>query len=184
MIRLTENKLKQIIRESVKSVLNEVGDSKRGRFMLGRVLARAQERGDLDTIKNVNDRVDTKDIGVKFNHKDPLHVGYMNQSHGIKPSTIKANYDAYKEADLDELKDEFNQFSDEYRNVYGDFDVPLEDIIHDFEEQVLGYKCTPEMIDVLTPKPFPHEWWESPQEYDDSFGWDNYDNDDIDYEEE
>lgn len=170
--RITENRLRDIIRESVSSILNEVGDSNRGKFMLGRILARAQERGDLDTVKAVNDRVSTKDVGIKFNYRDPVHFGYMNQSHGINPNAIRSNYNGYKDLDMDKIRTEFNRFSDRYRNVYGGLKVPLEDIIHDFGQQVLGYECTPDIVDALIPKPFPEEWLESPEEYDNSFGWD------------
>lgn len=152
------------------NMMNEIADTKRGQFMLGRAMGRAHERGDWDTMKDIHDRVDTKDLGVKFNDKSPVHFGYMNQTRKIKPSTVDANYKAYKRQDMDKLKSAFRQFSDKYKNCYGNLKVPLEDVIRDFGQQVLGYECTPDIIDALTPKPSPVEF-EDPYDYDESFGW-------------
>lgn len=43
-IRLTESKLKQIVAESVKNVLNEIGDTLKGQYALGAVRGRASAR--------------------------------------------------------------------------------------------------------------------------------------------
>ena len=152
------------------NMMNEIADTKRGQFMLGRAMGRAHERGDWDTMKDIHDRVDTKDLGVKFNDKSPVHFGYMNQTRKIKPSTVDANYKTYKRQDMDKLKSAFRQFSDKYKNSYGNLKVPLEDVIRDFGQQVLGYECTPDIIDALTPKPSTVEF-EDPYDYDESFGW-------------
>lgn len=39
-IRLTESELRNIVAESIKNVLNEIGDTHRGQYMLGRVAGR------------------------------------------------------------------------------------------------------------------------------------------------
>ena len=43
-VRLTESKLKQIVAESVKKVLSEIGDTPKGQFALGAVRGRASAR--------------------------------------------------------------------------------------------------------------------------------------------
>lgn len=44
VIRLTEQDLHNIIKESVKKALNEIGDTEKGQFALGAVRGRAQQR--------------------------------------------------------------------------------------------------------------------------------------------
>ena len=44
VIRITESELKQIVAESVKKVLNEIGDTPKGQFALGAVRGRASAR--------------------------------------------------------------------------------------------------------------------------------------------
>lgn len=46
MIRLTEGQLHRIIDESVRKVINEIGDTKRGSYMLGRAAGRNEYFGD------------------------------------------------------------------------------------------------------------------------------------------
>ena len=40
LIRLTENDLHKIVKESVKKIINEIGDTNRGQYMLGRLAAK------------------------------------------------------------------------------------------------------------------------------------------------
>ena len=49
LIRLTESDLHKIVKESVNKIINEIGDSPKGQFMLGRAYRRAEKRGDKDT---------------------------------------------------------------------------------------------------------------------------------------
>lgn len=58
VIRLTESDLHRVIKESVNKILNEIGDTKRGQFKLGRVTTKAsrraedaEARGDIDKAK-------------------------------------------------------------------------------------------------------------------------------------
>lgn len=44
LIRLTESDLHRIVKESVNRVLNEIGDTPKGQYMLGRVAGRGRER--------------------------------------------------------------------------------------------------------------------------------------------
>jgi len=45
LIRLTEGDLHRIIEGAVKRTLNEIGDTPRGQYMLGRLAARQHEDG-------------------------------------------------------------------------------------------------------------------------------------------
>ena len=44
-IRLNEADLHRIVKESVKGIINEVGDTPKGQYMLGRAAARNRDRG-------------------------------------------------------------------------------------------------------------------------------------------
>ena len=46
LIRLTEGDLHRIVKESVNRVLNEIGDTPRGQYMLGRLQGRQLKNGD------------------------------------------------------------------------------------------------------------------------------------------
>lgn len=48
-VKLTESRLNQIVAESVKRVLSEIGDTKQGSYLIGRTNARAAFRGDEET---------------------------------------------------------------------------------------------------------------------------------------
>lgn len=52
VIRLTESDLHRMIKESVKEVLNEIGDTEKGQYMLGRLQARQQARHGHETGEN------------------------------------------------------------------------------------------------------------------------------------
>lgn len=68
-IRLTEGDLKRIISESVKRALNEIGDTTKGQYMLGRLAARKRKNGDfpgyLDACRYSHDK------RMEINGSDP-----------------------------------------------------------------------------------------------------------------
>lgn len=76
-IRITENKLKSIIVESVKSVINEIGDTRRGQYLLGRLSKRKkddawnkyQEDGDWKSYVTNTDSSDIQRYAEKHNTK-------------------------------------------------------------------------------------------------------------------
>ena len=45
-IRLTEGQLNRIIKESVKQVLNEIGDTAKGQELLGKSVRKARQKGE------------------------------------------------------------------------------------------------------------------------------------------
>lgn len=53
VIRLNENQLRQIVTESVKKVLNEIGDTESGQYMLGRLAGRKWNKADIKGFQDV-----------------------------------------------------------------------------------------------------------------------------------
>ena len=86
-------------------------------------------------------------------------------------NTIKFNYDAKQMQDMDELGDKFINFIENYKggmlmqtivdyesgNETGSPQSPLDEIIPYFEEEVLGYECTPEIKKAI--KRAYNQWW-------------------------
>ena len=56
MIRLTEGQLHRIIDESVRKVINEIGDTKRGSYMLGRAAGRNEHYRDYPSVMDKANR--------------------------------------------------------------------------------------------------------------------------------
>ena len=162
-IRLTESDLHRVIKESVKRILRESGDSDRGQYMMGRALRRASDRGDYDTVNNIYDRINPGD--------GPAKKGFDDQRDGKNPHQVKWNYDVYKMQDMEKLGRNFINFIEKYQggsllqtvvdyetgNQTGEKASPLGELIPYFEEEVLGYKCTPDMIEAITNAYY--QWW-------------------------
>lgn len=53
VIRLNESQLRQIVKESVKMLLNEYGETERGQYMLGRLAARKWGNTDIKGFQDV-----------------------------------------------------------------------------------------------------------------------------------
>lgn len=84
---------------------------------------------------------------------------------------LKFNYGAHKMEDMDKLGRKFIDFIEkqdggalmqtvvdyESGNQTGRKESPLKELIPYFEEEVLGYDCTPEMVDAIT-KAY-NQWW-------------------------
>lgn len=171
-IRLTESDLHHIITESVKNILTEIGDTRRGQYMLGRTLGRAYEIGDSDTMKNVQDRIGP----LKQDHKNPAHWGYMNQTMKHPNSTVKANYKRYRDSDIADLRSRYLDFEREnYIDYYDDPNAPRKDIIQDFEKNVLGHKMPQDLVDELTKEPERDRWAEYESSYDYDYNYNNPD---------
>ena len=161
-IKLRESELKRIIAESVKRVLKESGDTKRGSYLMGRAAQRDLGRG---YMSNFNDKDD------KASNKDAFNQGMKDQWDMLDNRRLKFNYDTYKMEDMDELGRKFIDFIEKYHggvlmqtvvdyesgNQTGKKESPLKEIIPYFEEEVLGYDCTPDMIDAI--RRAYNQWW-------------------------
>lgn len=77
-MKLSENKLNSLIKESVNKILNEIGDTRRGRYKMGCVMGRQLKRGQQDDeaiISNMNStafRLGLYDEKPLMNDKDYL----------------------------------------------------------------------------------------------------------------
>lgn len=177
LIRLTESELRNMISESVKRVLKESGNTKRGSYIMGRAGKRNLIRGDISNFIDKRDKASDKDAfnqGMEdqtaygINLKDPSRDRTWDMRN---ISRLKFNYDAYKMEDMDELGRKFIDFIEKYDggvlmqtvvdyesgNQTGKKESPLKELIPYFEEKVLGYDCTPDMIDAI--RRAYNQWW-------------------------
>lgn len=63
VVRLTESQLHDIIAESVSQILNEIGDTAKGQYMLGRLQGRQKKQGNIEGSRK------TWDYALKQHHK-------------------------------------------------------------------------------------------------------------------
>ena len=166
-IRLTENKLKKVISESVRKVLNEIGDTNRGQYMLGRLHRR--HNTDADYLSGVDSQA------RKFNkgNWEVFDQGYNDEgiSNALdKSNTIRRNYGVYKMNDMDKVGKKFIDFIEkndlalqlivDYMsgNQNGEkYSSPLPELIPQFENEVLGHECSEDMRKAIE-RAF-NEWW-------------------------
>ena len=176
-IKLSESELKRVIVESVKRVLKESGNTKRGSYLMGRAGKRNLIRGDISNFIDKRDKASNKDAfnqGMEdqtaygINLKDPSRDSTWDMQNNRR---LKFNYDTYKTEDMDELGRKFIDFIEKYDggalmdtvvdyesgNQTGKKESPLKEIIPYFEEKVLGYDCTPDMIDAI--RRAYNQWW-------------------------
>ena len=76
--RITESDLHRIIAESVNMVLNEIGDSEKGQYMLGRLAGRKASRGDYDGYSSAVDYAKEKNK-ANLKLKDKFAKGFHFQ---------------------------------------------------------------------------------------------------------
>lgn len=166
---ITKSQLRNLIRESVSNMINEIGDTNRGQYMLGRVHARNTDKyvdsldaGDEDTDARSNRdnaadnwaRPTRADGKIDFEN-DPFGKGEDDQRNG-DPLKIHDRYNVYKYKDQFDLRDKFIKFIEsddknlqdifDYENGYatGNVESALTELIPRFEEQI-GYEVTPQM---------------------------------------
>jgi hypothetical protein len=164
---LLESLTKKYGKRNVLNTLNEYGNTERGQYMLGRLHRRNVEKEDM--FRGADD--------AAFRHNkgnwEIFNKGYEDEGIDIptlRNRTIRFNHDVYKMNDMDKLGKKFISFieSDEsilqlivdYKsgNQNGKKNSsPLPEIIPYFEDEVLGYECTPDMkkaIEIAF-----NEWW-------------------------
>ena len=108
-IKLTENQLHDIIAESVKMCLNEIGDTRRGQYMLGRLHRRVLDRMNPRNHEEITDKA--KDIASRRsdrfikktkdnkNYIGPFDIGDSDQVYGDDYETFDKHYNMYKKRD-------------------------------------------------------------------------------------
>lgn len=137
-IRLNEFELKRIISESVKKTINEVGDTPKGQYMLGRAAARNRARGYASWHNGDGDN------GIEYS-KRAKKLG----QHAM--SKLKYDKDASVFSEL--LGDLYNFISsfcstkmseDDYEHLMGNVEEHLKEI----------YRLIKQKTDELTSKPY------------------------------
>jgi hypothetical protein len=156
---LLENRLKHIIQESVKSALNEIGDTHRGQYMLGRVNNRVRrKRSDNKKYQAMTaERMKPEYLDDFYNGRDDERSGNINN--------IKYHYElARKEDDLN-LSGKFFDWFQDNEDIYqkllnsndNNFNSTLMDIIHIYEKEVLGYQLRTRQIKAVRKRMM--AWW-------------------------
>lgn len=189
-IRLTESDLHRMIKESVKSVINEIGDTRRGQWMLGRLAARNNDykikNGDngnhfsddyiSNYAKTANDGYFSDDFyegGDDFNN-----IGQNYQNNEFNYNNYKQNkfkYDVKQMQDDDDMSKVFINFIEnndqllqmivdyESGNQTGTPESPIDEIIDIFEENVLGYEISDRLRNTLSK--IYYGWWYYAQDH-------------------
>lgn len=98
IIKLTESDLHRIVDESIKKVLNEIGDTNRGQFMLGRLAGRKYANN------HTADGFDEYGKIAKYANKQRPYNGMFNPftsgyDVGYDGKDGQKGYDHYKESD-------------------------------------------------------------------------------------
>jgi hypothetical protein len=163
-IRLTESQLHNIIKKSI----NEIGDTSRGQYMLGRTAGRQSATGN-----RYPQEADPSDVAYQANGKKRSSAygeGFNDESNNISRSRKDFNYSAYKMSDMDNLGKKFINFIEQHDggvlmqkvvdyesgNQTGEKESPVPYLIDEFEDEY-GIECTKEMRDALN-KAYYH-WW-------------------------
>lgn len=108
-IKLTESQLHDIIIESVKECLNEIGDTRRGQYMLGRLHRRTLDRTNQRNREEMKDKAKDieshrtdrfiKKVKGNKNYIGPFDVGDNDQVYSDDYKTFDKRYNMYKKRD-------------------------------------------------------------------------------------
>ena len=109
IIKLTESQLHDMIIESVKECLNEIGDTRRGQYMMGRLHRRVLDRMNPRNHKEIEDQAKDiesrrsdrfiKKVKDNKNHIGPFDVGDDDQVYSDDHETFDKRYNMYKKRD-------------------------------------------------------------------------------------
>jgi hypothetical protein len=159
IIKINEEELKHLVKKSITEILNEIGDTHRGQYMLGRVNNRFR-RNDAENKKYQDmtaERMKPEYLDDFYNGRDDERSGNINN--------IKYHYElARKEDDLN-LSGKFFDWFQDNEDIYqellnsksNDFDFTLMDIIHIYEKEVLGYELRQRQIMAIYKRM--RSWW-------------------------
>ena len=118
LIRLTENDLHNIVKESVNRVLNEIGNTKKGQRGLGALQARKVINADGDTIDDFFDN-QSKEGGKIYNYAEHnrASLGDDTDEYG---NTINPLYKSYTQGYIDYINshpEEYDKRKNRLRNL-------------------------------------------------------------------
>ena len=125
-IRLTESQLRQMVAESVKSVLNEIGDTRRGQYALGQLggrrLANNDSFGEMETAVHARDN--RSNIYHLSSYEDGMQ-DYLN-AHTENKNAKKAQQiiSALQKLNFEERGHEINDYSREGEISVSNINVP------------------------------------------------------------
>lgn len=170
-----ESITKKYGKKNILRTLNESGNTESGQYMIGRLHRRSAQRSATDDYyrrRNISKEFDNL---YKYNKGDwsAYDKGYDDEGIDIptlKNRTARNNYSIYKMKDMDKLGKQFINFiesDDAILSLIVDYmsgnqngkkySSPLLEVIPEFEDNVLGYECTPKMRKVIE-RSF-NEWW-------------------------
>lgn len=79
VIKLSESQLYKIINESVTNILNEIGDTRKGRYKMGRVMGRQLNRGQQDDEAIISNMNSTAFRAGLYDEKPLMDKDYLKQ---------------------------------------------------------------------------------------------------------
>jgi hypothetical protein len=101
LVRLTESDLHRIVKESVKRAINEIGNTNRGQYMLGRLAGRKYAKN--YNAKGYDDAGKVADYAQKQRQYRSVYNPYTSGYHnGFNGENGRQGYDYYKEMDADD----------------------------------------------------------------------------------
>ncbi len=114
-VKLTESKINRIVKESVYRILNEIGDTPKGQYMLGRLHKRSSSVG-----SKPNNRTwyNSFKKGCDMNGgdwSDDFERGYKDEAE--KKDTIKEDADDFNNMSYAQLRDELGIYDNDTLNV-------------------------------------------------------------------
>ena len=101
--RLTESDLHRIVKESVNKVLNEIGNTNRGQYMLGRLAGRKYAKN--HNVNGYDEAGKIADYARKQRQYPSVYNPYTSgYDDGFNGNDGKDRYDYYKKMDADDWR--------------------------------------------------------------------------------
>lgn len=145
LIRLTEGDLHRIIEGAVKRTLNEIGDTPRGQYMLGRLAARQHEDGNYDKYNNTYYYA-VKQMDYHNLSRYPYFDGYYGHDlgfHDFEDTYVKVWKKAFNYLNTPSIK---KKFLNDNIDLYHDID---EDVLYSAADKyAFAHTCPTDKEDV------------------------------------
>ena len=125
LIRLTESDLHRIVKESVKKIINEIGDTNRGQYMLGRLAAKKNAANYFNTYApEIQRRREVGKIGDyaakhsnSFGQDIAYNHGYDDYRQDNFFNDVKNKYDHYKAQDNNPILQTVGELRQMFHNM-------------------------------------------------------------------
>jgi hypothetical protein len=149
-IKLTESTLRNLIQESIKEALNEIGNTEASQYMLGRDASRQLNKGkDASVAFSRMSKTDKTPFGDGFNAQKRTNNGL----NGLE----QTGFNRYNDRNLHQLADSFYgwmfDFNDEPKQIVLDYlkyndENSFDEIVNQYQEEI-GRPLTNEEIDTI-----------------------------------